>query len=205
MHISEGVLSPAILGSGYVLTAAATYISLRNTDYSRLTTTAVLASVFFVSSLIHVPLGPGSVHLILNGLIGLFLGWAVFPALLVALLLQAILFRFGGIAVLGVNTFVMAFPALLCHYAFRSMLYKSSGFRTVGAFCCGSLSVAGASVCTALALGLSNQGFWTSAKILLLAHTPVMVLEGIIAALAILFIAQSRPELLCFSQKSKGV
>lgn len=201
MHISEGVLSPAVLGAGYVLTAAATCISLRKTDYSRLTTTAVLASVFFVGSLVHVPLGPGSVHLILNGLLGLFLGWAIFPALLVALLLQALLFRFGGIAVLGVNTFDMAFPALVCHYAFRSLLYKTDWRRTLGAFCCGSLSVAGAALCTALALGFTDEGFWTSAKILFVAHTPIMVLEGIISALAIAFIAKSRPELLRFTEK----
>ncbi|MEG1610269.1 MAG: cobalt transporter CbiM [Bilophila sp.] len=196
MHISEGVLSPAVLGAGYALTAVATFISLRKIDYSRLTTTAVLASVFFVGSLVHVPLGPGSVHLILNGLLGMFLGWAVFPALLVALLLQAILFQFGGLAVLGVNTFTMAFPALVCSCAFRPFLCKTNVLRTVGAFCCGSFAVAGAALCTALALGFSNEGFWTSAKLLFLAHIPVMLLEGGIATLAVAFIAKSRPELL---------
>ena len=199
MHISEGVLSPLVLGGGFALTAAATCISLRRTDYARLTATAVLAAVFFVASLVHVPLGPGSVHLVLNGLLGLFLGWAVFPALLVALLLQAVLFRYGGIAVLGVNTFVMAFPALLCHYAFRPLLGKSKSLRLAGAFCCGALSVAGAALCTALALALTDEGFWTSAKILLAAHLPVMVLEGVITALTVSFIAKSRPELLRFS------
>jgi len=199
LHISEGVLSPAVLGAGYVLAVGATYISLRKIDYSRLTMAAVLASVFFVGSLVRVPLGPGSVHLILNGLLGLFLGWAVFPALLVALLLQAILFRFGGIVVLGVNTFDMAFPALICHYAFRSMLCKTNPLRALGAFCCGSLSVAGAALCTAFALWLTNEGFWTSAKVILLAHVPVMILEGVITALAISFIAKSRPELLRFT------
>ena len=198
MHISEGILSPAVLGAGYALTAAATCISLRKIDYSRLTSAAVLASVFFVGSLVHVPLGPGSVHLILNGLLGLFLGWAVFPALLVALLLQAVLFRFGGIAVLGVNTFDMAFPALACHCAFRSFLHKTGWRRAFGAFCCGSLSVAGAALCTALALGFTDEGFWMPAKILFLAHAPLMVLEGMVAALAISFIAKSRPELLRF-------
>ena len=198
MHISEGVLSPAVLGAGYMLTAAATCIGLRKTGYSRLAMTAVLASVFFIASLVHVPLGPGNVHLILNGLLGLFLGWAVFPALLVALLLQAVLFRFGGIAVLGVNVFLMAFPALVCHYAFRSWLCKTNWLRASGAFFCGSLSVAGAALCAALALGLTDEGFWTSAKILLLAHTPIMVLEGIITALALSFIAKASPELLHF-------
>ncbi len=201
MHISEGILSPAVLGAGVALTAVGTAVGLRKADYSRLTTTAVLSSVFFVASLVHVPLGPGNVHLILNGLLGLFLGWAVFPALLVALLLQAILFRYGGVAVLGVNVFDMAFPALFCHYLFRSLLDRTGVLRSAGAFCCGALSVAGAVFCTSLALGLTDEGFWMSAKILLAAHIPVMLLEGCIAALAIGFIARARPELLRFREE----
>lgn len=201
MHISEGVLSPAVIGGGIALTALGTGIGLRNADYSRLTTTAVLSSVFFVGSLVHVPLGPGSVHLVLNGLLGLFLGWTVFPALLVALLLQAILFWFGGVAVLGVNVFNMAFPALVCHYAFRKLVNKSNSLRAIGAFCCGACSVAGAALCTALALGLADEGFWASARILFLAHVPVMLLEGVVTALAVSFVAKSRPELLCFGDK----
>ena len=201
MHISEGVLSPGVLAAGYVLTAAGTCLGLRRTDYARLTTAAMLASVFFVASLVHVPLGPGSVHLVLNGLIGLFLGWTVFPALLVALLLQAILFQYGGIAVLGVNVFNMAFPALVCHYLFRSWLGRPAPWRMAGAFGCGSLSVAGAALCTALALGLADEGFLLSAKTLFVAHIPIMILEGIIAALTVSFIAKVRPELLRFGQQ----
>ncbi len=201
MHISEGVLSPAILGAGYVLTTAATYVSLRRADYAHLATTAVLASVFFVASLIRVPLGPGNIHLVLNGLLGLYLGWAIFPALLVALLLQAVFFQYGGIAVLGINTFDMAFPALLCHYAFRFTLDKANGLRLFSAFCCGAFSVAGAALCTALALGLSDEGFLASAKLLLLAHIPVIFLEGLITALTVAFVAKNRPELLSFSGK----
>ncbi|MBQ3058833.1 MAG: cobalt transporter CbiM [Desulfovibrio sp.] len=200
MHISEGVLSPVLLSCGYVLTAAGTYVGLHKADYGRLTTAAVLASFFFVASLIHVPLGPGNVHLILNGLLGLFLGWTVFPALLVALLLQAVLFRYGGIAVLGINTFDMAFPALLCHCLFRSWLCKNNIFRIAGAFCCGALSVAGASLCTAAALALSNEGFLTSAKILFTAHIPIMIIEGCLTVLIVSYIAKNRPGLLGCAQ-----
>lgn len=196
MHISEGVLSPAVLGGGIVLTVAGTGIGLRKTGYARLTTAAVLSAVFFVGSLVHVPFGPGNVHLILNGLLGLFLGWAVFPALFAALLLQAILFGYGGLAVLGVNVFDMAFPALACWCMFRRFLDKSPFLRTAGAFCCGGLSVAGAALCTALALGLTDGGLGTSAKILFLAHIPVMALEGCVTALIVAFIAKNRPELL---------
>ena len=35
-------------------------------------------------------------HLVLNGLMGLLLGWLAVPAILVALFLQALLFQFGG-------------------------------------------------------------------------------------------------------------
>lgn len=198
MHISEGILSPAVLGGGVALAAVGTGVGLRNADYSRLATAATLSAVFFVGSLVHVPLGPGNVHLVLSGLLGLFLGWTVFPALLVALLLQAILFRYGGLAVLGVNVFDMAFPALVCHYAFRSLIGKSAALRAAGAFCCGAFSVAGAALCTALALGFTDEGFLTSAKILFLAHVPVMVLEGCVTALVVAFVAKNRPELLRF-------
>ena len=199
MHISEGVLSPVVIGGGVALTAIGTGIGLRKTDYSRLTTAAVLASVFFVGSLVHVPLGPGSVHLLLNGLLGLFLGWAVFPALLVALLLQAILFSYGGIAVLGVNVFDMAFPALACHYAFRRLLDgTNASFRLIGAFSCGALSVAGAALCTALALGFTDEGFWNAARILFAAHIPIMILEGCVTGVIVAFVAKNRPELLRF-------
>lgn len=196
MHIAEGVLSPAVLGCGAALSATGIFIGLRKTDYSRLLTVAVLASAFFVGSLIRVPLGPGSVHLILNGLLGVFLGWGVFPALFVALLLQAFLFQFGGLAVLGVNVFTMAFPALICHYFFRAIPQHRRRSLTAAAFFCGAFSVAGAALLTALALGFSDDGFVDSAKILFVAHVPVMCLEGLITALAVTFVAKVRPELL---------
>ena len=80
-------------------------------------TVAILAAAFFVGSLIHVPIGPSSVHLILNGLLGMLLGWAAFPSIFVALMLQAILFQYGGITVLGVNTFKIIVPCFPPHMA----------------------------------------------------------------------------------------
>ena len=109
MHISEGVLSGPVLISGGALAAAGTAIGLKKLDYDRIAQAAILSAAFFVASLIHVPIGPANAHLILNGLVGLLLGWAAFPAILVALVLQAMLFQFGGITALGVNTMIMAF------------------------------------------------------------------------------------------------
>ncbi|MDP3428832.1 MAG: energy-coupling factor ABC transporter permease, partial [Desulfomicrobium sp.] len=46
MHISEGVLSAAILGLGAALTVCGTAIGLRRLDYDRLMTVAILAAAF---------------------------------------------------------------------------------------------------------------------------------------------------------------
>ena len=199
MHISEGVLSPAILGAGAALAALGTAVGLRRLDYDRLMTVAILAAAFFVGSLIHVPIGPASAHLILNGLLGVILGWAAFPAILVALALQTVLFQYGGITVLGVNTFNMAFPAVLCFLLLRPMLVREGRIRAVGAFCCGALSVAGAGLLTALSLAFTDEGFLQAAGILFMAHIPVMIAEGVVTVLAVSFLAKVRPELLRFA------
>ena len=108
MHISEGVLSGPVLISGGALAAVGTAIGLRKLDYDHIAKAGMLSAAFFVASLVHVPIGPANAHLVLNGLVGLLLGWAAFPAILVALVLQAVLFQFGGITVLGVNTIITA-------------------------------------------------------------------------------------------------
>jgi cobalt/nickel transport system permease protein len=202
MHISEGVLSPAILGLGAALAAACTAVGLRRLDHERLMTVAILAAAFFVGSLIHVPIGPASAHLILNGLLGAILGWAAFPAILVALVLQAVLFQYGGFTVLGVNTFNMAFPAVLGFHLLRPLMARQGRLRTVGAFCCGALSVAGAGLLTALSLTWTDEGFLQAARLLFLAHVPVMVVEGIVTVLAVSFLAKVRPEMLQFARKA---
>ena len=70
----------------------------------------------------------------------------------------------------------------------------------IGAFCCGALAVAGAGILTASVLTFSNKGFWASAQIQLLAHLPIMVIEGIVTMFAVSFIARIRPEILQFSK-----
>lgn len=198
MHIAEGVLSPAALGAGAVLAAAGTAIGLRRLDYDRLMTVGILSAAFFVGSLIHVPVGFSSVHLILNGLVGVLLGWAAFPAILVALLLQALLFQFGGLTVLGVNTFTMGFSSVLAWYCYRGIVHiwpGPAGIRAA-AFCGGALGVALATVLTALALAFTSEGFWAAAQLLLLAHLPIMLAEGLITMFTVSFIARVRPEML---------
>ena len=141
MHISEGVLSAPVLLSGLALTAAGTAIGLKKLDYDQIAKAGMLSAAFFVASLIHVPLSPSNVHLILNGIVGLLLGWAAFPAILVALILQAVIFQFGGITTLGVNSIIMALPAVVCYGLFSPLIQRQHPVAMTAAFACGFLSV----------------------------------------------------------------
>ncbi|MBT4287966.1 MAG: cobalamin biosynthesis protein CbiM, partial [Deltaproteobacteria bacterium] len=102
MHISEGILSAPVLIGGTLITLVGAGIGFKKIDADQLPKAGVLSASFFVASLIHVPVGAASIHLTLNGLIGILLGWGAIPVILVALLLQAVLFQFGGITTLGV-------------------------------------------------------------------------------------------------------
>lgn len=199
MHISEGVLSIPVVLAGWTLAAGGVALGLRSLDYERIMSVAIISAAFFVASLIHIPLGPASVHLILNGLMGAILGPAAFPAILVALLLQAVLFQYGGFAILGVNTFNMALPAVLCFLAFRPWLRRGGRWRDAGAFLCGFLAVMLSGALTAGALALSGDAFLVTAQAILLAHVPVMFIEGLLTTLAVGFLAKARPEMLALS------
>ncbi len=195
MHISEGVLSPPVLLAGAAITVVGTAIGLKRLDYERVMTVSLLTATFFVASLIHVPVGPGNVHLVLGGLLGLLLGWACFPTILVALLLQTLFFQYGGFLVLGANTASMALPALLCSLLLRPWL-KEGRKRAAAAFVAGFLAILGSSLLMALALAASDRGFVRSAQILVAAHLPLMVVEGIITMFAVAFLAKVQPEFL---------
>ena len=197
MHISEGILSAPVLITGAGLTATAVGYSLKKMEHKEVPKVAILSSVFFVASLIHVPVGPSSVHLILNGIIGILLGWSAFPAILVALALQGVLFQFGGITTLGVNTLNMALPAIICFYLFNRGVRSENNFIALTlAFVCGFLAVLLSGTMVAVALVFTGEPFIQVAKLVLIAHLPVMILEGVLTAFCIGFLRKVRPEIL---------
>lgn len=199
MHISDGILSPPVLAAGALLTAGGLGIGLRRIGDEDIPRTAMLTAAFFVASLIHVPLGPSTVHLIINGLAGIILGWAAFPALFIALLLQALLFGYGGLSVLGVNTFNVAAPAVLCGSLFHFIkLRNPQGLvkLPVAAGLCTALCIAMTGLLNAVVLITSHSRFLNVAVALLAAHLPVMLIEALLTASIIAFLMKTRPDLL---------
>jgi cobalt/nickel transport system permease protein len=121
VHISDGILAAPWWLGGFVLAAVLLWIAayrLRDEEVPRI---ALLTAAVFIASSIHVRLGPSSVHLLLNGLAGVLLGWRVSLAIAVGLLLQAVLIGHGGYYALGVNTCVLTLPALACGLLFRRL------------------------------------------------------------------------------------
>ncbi len=196
MHIAEGVLSGPVLFSGVVLAAVGTGIGLKKIDYDKIAQAGMLSAAFFVASLVHVPIGPSNAHLILNGLVGLLLGWGAFPAILVALILQAVFFQFGGITTLGVNTIIMALPAVFCYLIFGRFVYKNSRAAAIAAFSCGFLAVLLSGLFVALSLVFTDENFLKVSGIILAAHIPVMIIEGIVTAVCVAFLRKVKPEML---------
>ncbi|MEF8788094.1 MAG: cobalt transporter CbiM [Planctomycetota bacterium] len=198
MHLAEGLLSGTVLAAGAAGSAVGVGIGLWRLDEDRIPRVAVLSSAFFVASLIHLPVGMTEAHLLLTGLAGLILGWTAFPALLVALLLQFVLFGYGGLTTLGGNTLTMALPAVICYFVFSDgVRHARRSVAAVLAFLCGAVGVALAAGFTLLALVASGEGFVEPGYALVAFHLPVMGVEGLVTAFVALFLRRVRPELLC--------
>ena len=212
MHLPDGLLPAWACGTGYGLTGLLTWVSLRQINRQvdprqGISQAALLTAAFFVASSLRIPLPPTSVHLVLNGLLGVVLGYYAMPAIVVGLFLQAVLLGHGGLTTLGLNSLIMGIPALLAFFLFQLRYRLGQGepapwLTAVLAFFSG-----------ALGLGLALLLFWGLVLLtlpseldqeaerlavygLVLAHLPVMGLEGLFTALLVLFLQRVKPELL---------
>ena len=210
MHIPDGFLPATVCAAGYVVAAPVTWYSIHKINQKEnpregVPKASLLTAAFFVVSWIHIPVPPTSVHLVLNGLLGAVLGYFAFPAILIGLFFQAVMFQHGGLTTLGVNSIVMGLPALLCYYIFRvrNLLGKKGRVVTgVFGFLAGFGGI-GVSVIMFVVILLTNipadfdvaterAAIYTVA----LAYLPLMVIEGVFTALVTVFLQRVRPRLL---------
>ena len=212
MHIPDGILPAQVCAAGYAITGLATWYSLRQINRrpdpaAEVPKASLLTAAFFVASSIYIPVPPASVHLILNGLLGVVLGYFAFPAILIGLFFQALVIGHGGITTLGVNASMMGIPALLAYHIFqlRNSVGKPLAEPTrtgVFAFLGGALGL-GIAALIFLALIIFNipaeldAGAEQTAVLALSAsHVPLAIVEGIFTAMLVLFLRRVKPELL---------
>ena len=201
MHIPDGVLSLTVLAGGGVLTALALVKALPTVSEAALPKVAVVSALFFVASLISVPIGPTSVHLVLSALMGLVLGWAAVPAVFVGLVLQAVFFGFGGLTTLGVTTAIIVLPGVFWSVALRGTIVRSDGATRRGMLAAAAavLSVATSAGLVIAVLGLSDPHYLASAPLVALTYLPLVVAEALITGFAVAFLSRVRPETLALA------
>lgn len=219
-HIPDGVLAAPVLITGGIVAAGLLGIGLARLREDALPQAAVLSAAFFVSSLISIPLGPTTVHLLLNGLMGLVLSWAAVPAIFVALTLQLVFFGYGGLVSLGVNTMNLALPALAAGFLFRPRLQRLASPSRWGiepavsleqrrrAFAIGLVAGSLAALLTAvmvmLSLILSGGAFVPAAKLIGLTFVPLMMIEGLLTGIVVAFLLRVEPALLALGEPRTG-
>ena len=196
MHISDGVLPVSISIGGNVAGAVLTAWSARRIPDRDLPRVAVVTAAFFVASLVHIPFGPTSAHLLLPGLAGALLGPAAFVSIGLGLLLQSVLFQFGGLTALGANALMMGVPAVVCGWFFQTFKGAARIRQAVIGGLAGAMGTFLAAGILALLLMTGGEDFFGVAKIALAAHVPVILLEGVVSGFTIGFLARVKPVLL---------
>ncbi len=195
MHISEGVLSSEILITGAITGGVLVAFAMKYAKAQQIPKISALSAVFFIASFIHVPIGVTSIHLILSGIVGAFLGFEAILAIFVALFLQGLLFGYGGITTLGVNTLIMGLPALMGRYLLL-LEASSKPMRNLLDFSVGFVPIFLSALLLSLTLALNGDEFLPIAYLSFISNLPIMIIEGIISLFAIKFVKNVSPQLL---------
>lgn len=204
VHLSDGALSEAWWGTGFVGGAVLLFLAVWRLREEEIPRIGVLTAAFFVASSVHIKLVllPTSVHLVLNGLVGVVLGRRATLAVAVGLALQYLLLSHGGLTTLGINTCIVALPALVAG-ALHPLLRRAGVPAFARGVLLGGGAVAGAVVLNFLALLLGGKESWqTLAKLVLLAHVPVVLLEGAMLGVLVRYLEKVKPEML--SDRASG-
>ena len=183
-------------------------VTPRQVTQQNIARAALLTAAFFVASSIRITIPPTSVHFILVGLMGAILGPLAFPAVVVGLTLQAVLVGHGGLTVLGVNALILGWPALVASVLFRTCQrglgrwVGRSRSNLAGGFLAGC---SGTALAVALFFGLVLLGMTpdlnaeverAATVAIVIAHGPLVLIEGFFTAAVIGFCQRVYPTLL---------
>ncbi|MGF1540578.1 MAG: cobalt transporter CbiM [Pleurocapsa sp.] len=210
MHIPDGFIPPYICLTGYGITGGLTWYSLQKINRDRyiqanIPKASLLTAAFFVASLIHIPVPPSSIHLVLNGMMGVVLGYYAFPAILIGLFFQAVMFQHGGLSTLGVNAVVIGFPAIAAYYLFQLRNRFASNrqrIRNILSFGAGagalllSATMFVTLMVTTISADLDGDTERKAIYLSLIGYVIQAVIEGTFTVMLVAFLNKVKPELL---------
>jgi cobalt/nickel transport system permease protein len=219
MHMSDALLSPAVGGTMWAVTAAVATYSARRIDRlgeaSRVPLMGVLGAFVFAAMMINfsIPGTGSSGHLGGGLLLAILLGpYAAFIVMASVLTVQALFFADGGLLALGCNVFNLAFFTSFLVYPLvwkplagtrprGTRLFVASLVAAVIGLQLGALGV----VLETGASGSSSLPFGTFALLMQPIHLAIGVVEGLVTASVVLIVWRARPELLAAEAQRRSL
>lgn len=207
MHIPDGFLSAAAMGTTYVLSAGAVATAIRRAKdkigEKHVPMMGILAAFVFVSQMLNFPVAGGtSGHIIGAALVAIILGpWAAIIIMSVVLIAQSFIFQDGGLLALGANVLNMgiitSFGAYYLYRLINSLLRSNRHGSMVASFIAAWGSVLLASIGCAIELALSG----TSPLAVVLPamvgiHALIGIGEGCITIAVLSLVMSTRADLL---------
>ena len=219
MHMADALLAPAVAATMYVASGVAAGVSVKtlrkDENTQKLPTMAVASALVFAGQMINYTIpGTGSSGHLCGGMLltGLLGPQAGFLSMIVILAIQALFFADGGLLALGANCWNMAFYGCFVGYyliwkpMMHSKLFGKSGAKAAGRLKIALASVLGCVLTLQLGAfsvvletsisGITELPFGAFIAVMQPIHLAIGLVEGLITAAVLVFVYESRPELL---------
>ena len=210
MHMADALVAPAVAGTLYVCSTAATACSIKHvrleTDTKKVPVMGVMGAFVFATQMINftIPGTGSSGHLCGGMLLSALLGpYAAFLTMIGVLLIQGLLFADGGLLALGCNIWNMAFygcfigSLLIWKPIMKSGMSKAKIIAASVIGCVLTLQLGAFSVTLETsASGVTELPFTSFIAVMQPIHLAIGLVEGLITAAVLTFIYEARPELL---------
>ena len=225
MHMADALLAPAVAATMYVASASAAGVSIKqlkkDDEPSKLPVMAVTSALVFAGQMINytIPGTGSSGHMcggmMLSALLGPFAG---FLSMIVILTIQCLFFADGGLMALGANCWNMGFYGCFVGYfmiwrpimnskwfgegksAERARIIAASIIGCVVTLQLGAFSV----VLETSLSGITELPFGAFCALMQPIHLAIGLVEGLITSAVLVFIHESRSELLSGVELSEG-
>ena len=214
MHMADALLAPAVAATMYVASGTAAGLSVhklkKDDEPQKLPVMAVTAALVFAGQMINytIPGTGSSGHMCGGMLLSALLGpQAGFLSMIVILAIQCLFFADGGLMALGANVWNMAFyGCFVGYYLIWRPIMRSHWFgegkgaqraRIIAASVIGWLQLGAFSVVLETSLsGITELPFGAFVALMQPIHLAIGLIEGLITAAVLVFVFESRPELL---------
>ena len=219
MHMADALLSPAVGGTMWTVSAGAIIYCSRKLrqemDGGKAPLMGVLGAFLFAAQMINftIPVTGSSGHLGGGLLLAVLLGpAAAFITIASVLVVQALFFADGGLLALGCNIFNLGFfPAFIAYpFVYKPLVGNapSKTQMTVAAMVAAVIGLqlgAFSVVLETVASGVSSLPFATFVSLMQPIHLAIGVVEGLVTGAVLFFVYQARPEIIQNVQMNRAL